>query len=168
MLGARENNLKNIDVEFPLGVLTVVTGVSGSGKSTLVNDILYRALARKLYRSREEPGAHKTIEGLEHIDKVIRDRPVADRAHAAFESGDLHRGCSRRFAISTPCCPNRASAATSRDASPSTSRAGAAKPARVTACKRIEMNFLPDVYVLCEVCGGARYNQETLAVKYKG
>ena len=91
ILGARQNNLKNLDVSFPLGVMTVVTGVSGSGKSTLVNDILYRALAQKLYRSREEPGAYKTISGTENIDKVIRIDQSADRAHPAFESGHLHR-----------------------------------------------------------------------------
>jgi excinuclease ABC subunit A len=166
ILGARENNLKNIDVAFPLGVMTVVTGVSGSGKSTLVNDILYRALARQLYRSREEPGQHKTISGAEKIDKVIRidQSPIGrtPRSNPATYTGvfaqirDLYamlpesreRGYKAgRFSFNVP--------------------GGRCEACQGEGQRRIEMNFLPDVYVLCEVCGGKRYNHETLAVKYK-
>ncbi|HKD02953.1 MAG TPA: excinuclease ABC subunit UvrA [Terriglobales bacterium] len=167
ILGARENNLKNLDVTFPLGVMTVVTGVSGSGKSTLVNDILYRALARSLYRSREEPGEHRMISGAENIDKVIRidQSPIGrtPRSNPATYTGvfaqirDLYamlpesreRGYKPgRFSFNVP--------------------GGRCEACQGEGQRRIEMNFLPDVYVVCEVCSGKRYNHETLAVKYKG
>jgi excinuclease ABC subunit A len=167
ILGARANNLKNLDVVFPLGVMTVVTGVSGSGKSTLVNDILYRALARQLYRSREEPGAHKAITGAELIDKVIRidQSPIGrtPRSNPATYTGifaavrDLYamlpesreRGYkSGRFSFNVP--------------------GGRCEACQGGGQRRIEMNFLPDVYVQCEVCGGRRYNYETLSVHYNG
>jgi excinuclease ABC subunit A len=167
ILGARENNLKNLDVTFPLGVMTVVTGVSGSGKSTLVNDILYRALARQLYRSREEPGLHKAISGADVIDKVIRidQSPIGrtPRSNPATYTGvfaqirDLYamlpesreRGYKPgRFSFNVP--------------------GGRCEACQGEGQRRIEMNFLPDVYVVCEVCNGRRYNHETLAVKYKG
>ena len=167
ILGARENNLKNLDITFPLGTMTVVTGVSGSGKSTLVNDILYRALARLLYRSREEPGVHKSISGAEHIDKVIRidQSPIGrtPRSNPATYTGmfaqirDLYAMLpeSRERGYK----PGRFSFNVS---------GGRCEACQGEGQRRIEMNFLPDVYVLCEVCGGRRYNQETLAVKYNG
>jgi excinuclease ABC subunit A len=167
VLGARENNLKNLDVVFPLGVMTVVTGVSGSGKSTLVNDILYRALAKQLYRSREEPGTHKSISGSELVDKVIRidQSPIGrtPRSNPATYTGmfaqirDLYamlpesreRGYKPgRFSFNVP--------------------GGRCEACQGEGQRRIEMNFLPDVYVQCEVCGGRRYNHETLSVCYKG
>jgi excinuclease ABC subunit A len=167
ILGARENNLKNLDVTFPLGVMTVVTGVSGSGKSTLVNDILYRALARQLYRSREEPGLHKAISGAEAIDKVIRidQSPIGrtPRSNPATYTGvfaqirDLYAMLpeSRERGYK----PGRFSFNVS---------GGRCEACQGEGQRRIEMNFLPDVYVVCEVCNGRRYNHETLSVKYKG
>ncbi|MBO4337938.1 MAG: excinuclease ABC subunit UvrA, partial [Lachnospiraceae bacterium] len=165
--GAAENNLKNIDIEIPLGVFTCVTGVSGSGKSSLINEILYKALARKLNRAKTIPGKHKGIEGVDKLDKVIDidQSPIGrtPRSNPATYTGvfdtirDLfagtqdakEKGYSKgRFSFNV-------------------------KGGRCEACAgdgiiKIEMHFLPDVYVPCEVCGGKRYNRETLDVRYKG
>ncbi len=167
VIGASQNNLKNIDVEIPLGVMTCVTGVSGSGKSSLVNEILYKSLAKQLNRARTIPGSHKEIQGVEQLDKVIdidqspigrtpRSNPatytgVFDQIRDLFAStADAKaRGYTKgRFSFNV-------------------------KGGRCEACSgdgiiKIEMHFLPDVYVPCEVCGGQRYNRETLEVKYKG
>ena len=165
--GARAHNLKDVTASFPIGVLTVVTGVSGSGKSTLVNDILYRSLAKQLYRSKEEPGAHKAITGTDQLDKIVQidQSPIGrtPRSNPATYTG-VFSAIRDLFAM----LPE--------------SRERGYKPGRFSfnvqggrceACqgdgqRRIEMNFLPDVYVLCEVCNGRRYNQETLAVRFNG
>ena len=167
VVGAAENNLKNIDVKFPLGVMTCVTGVSGSGKSSLVNEILYKSMAKKLNRARVIPGKHKWIEGLEMLDKVIDidQSPIGrtPRSNPATYTGvfDLIRDL---FAATA-------------DAKAKGYKKGRfsfnVKGGRCEACSgdgiiKIEMHFLPDVYVPCEVCGGKRYNRETLEVKYKG
>ena len=165
--GAKENNLKNIDVKFPLGVMTCVTGVSGSGKSSLVNEILYKSLARDLNRARVIPGKHKKIEGIEQLDKVIAidQSPIGrtPRSNPATYTGvfDMIRDLF----------------ASTADAKAKGYKKGRfsfnVKGGRCEACSgdgilKIEMHFLPDVYVPCEVCQGKRYNRETLEVKYKG
>lgn len=164
---AAENNLKNIDVKIPLGVMTCVTGVSGSGKSSLVNEILYKSLARKLNRARTIPGKHKCIEGVEQLDKVIDidQSPIGrtPRSNPATYTGVFDQ--------------IRDLFAATADAKARGYKKGRfsfnVKGGRCEACSgdgilKIEMHFLPDVYVPCEVCQGKRYNRETLEVKYKG
>ena len=165
--GAQENNLKNIDVKVPLGVMTCVTGVSGSGKSSLVNEILYKHLARSLNRARCIPGKHKGIDGLEQLDKVIciDQSPIGrtPRSNPATYTGVFDQ--IRDLFAATP------------DAKARGYKKGRfsfnVKGGRCEACSgdgilKIEMHFLPDVYVPCEVCQGKRYNRETLEIKYKG
>ena len=167
IVGARENNLKNVTVNVPLGMLTAVTGVSGSGKSTLINDILYRVLATKLNKAKLVPGRHTRVEGLEHLDKVIHvdQSPICrtPRSNPATYTGVFDH--VRKLFAETP-------EAKMRGYLPGRFSFNV-KGGRCEACKgdgtiKIEMNFLPDVYVPCEVCHGARYNRETLQVKYKG
>jgi excinuclease ABC subunit A len=167
ILGATQHSLKGVDVDIPLGLLTVVTGVSGSGKSTLLNEILYRSLAREIYGSHEEPGAHTSIEGIDLLDKVIRidQAPIGrtPRSNPATYTGlftlirDLYamlpesreRGYKPgRFSFNV--------------------KGGRCEACQGDGLKRIEMNFLPDVYVTCDVCRARRYNRETLQVKFKG
>jgi excinuclease ABC subunit A len=165
--GAREHNLRGLDVTFPLGCFLAVTGVSGSGKSTLVNDILYTTLANELNRARLVPGRHRTITGLEHLDKVVHvdQSPIGrtPRSNPATYTG-VYDHIRKLFA--------QTSEAKIRGYQPGRFSFNV-KGGRCEACSgdgtiKIEMNFLPDVYVPCEVCKGARYNRETLEVHYKG
>jgi excinuclease ABC subunit A len=167
VVGARENNLVNVDAAFPLGLFTAVTGVSGSGKSTLVNEILYKVLANKLNGAKQVAGRHRTVQGLEHLDKVVHvdQSPIGrtPRSNPATYTGVFDH-IRKLFAETTEAkvrgyLPGRFSFNV--------------KGGRCEACSgdgtlKIEMNFLPDVYVPCEVCHGARYNRETLEVHYKG
>ena len=167
ILGARENNLKNLNVKIPLGTLTLVTGVSGSGKSTLVNEILYKGIASRLYHAKGKPGAHKKIKGLEHIDKIIDidQQPIGrtPRSNPATYTGVFD--AIRELFSQTSEAKMRGYKAGRFSFN--------VKGGRCEACRgdgilKIEMHFLPDVYVPCEVCKGARYNRETLEVRYKG
>ncbi|EHL79637.1 excinuclease ABC subunit UvrA [Bacillus smithii] len=167
IIGAKENNLKNVKVKFPLGVFIAVTGVSGSGKSTLVNEILYKALAHKLYQAKQKPGQHKEVKGIEHLDKVVEidQSPIGrtPRSNPATYTGvfddirdvfartteaKMHGYKKGRFSFNV--------------------KGGRCEACRGDGIIKIEMHFLPDVYVPCEVCHGKRYNRETLEVKYKG
>lgn len=167
IVGANENNLRNVDVKIPLGIFTCVTGVSGSGKSTLINEILHKSLAQKLHNAKAKPGSHKEILGLEHIEKVI----------------DIDQSPIGRTPRSNPATYTgvfdyiRDLFSTTNDAQARGYKAGRfsfnVKGGRCEACRgdgiiKIEMHFLPDVYVPCEICKGARYNRETLEIKYKG
>ncbi|WP_220500291.1 MULTISPECIES: excinuclease ABC subunit UvrA [Thermomonospora] len=165
--GAQQNNLKNVDVAFPLGVFTAVTGVSGSGKSTLVNDILYNALAKELHGAKTVPGKHRRITGLEHVDKVVHvdQSPIGrtPRSNPATYTGVFDH-IRKLFAQTTEAKvrgyqPGRFSFNV---------KGGRCENCSGDGTIKIEMNFLPDVYVPCEVCHGARYNRETLEVHYKG
>ena len=165
--GARENNLKNIDVEFPTGIMTCVTGVSGSGKSSLVNEILYKSMAKQLNRARTIPGLCDGVEGLEQLDKVINidQSPIGrtPRSNPATYTGvfDMIRDL---FAAT----PDAKAKGYKKGRFSFNVKGGRCENCHGDGIIKIEMNFLPDVYVPCEVCGGKRYNRETLDVKYKG
>ena len=167
IVGAAENNLKNVNVKFPLGTLTLVTGVSGSGKSTLVNEILYRGVASRLYRAKGKPGKHKKIKGLEHIDKVINidQQPIGrtPRSNPATYTGVFDAIRELFSQVSESRMRGYKAGRFSFNV-----KGGRCEACRGDGILKIEMQFLPDVYVPCEVCKGARYNRETLEVHYKG
>jgi excinuclease ABC subunit A len=165
--GAREHNLQDVTIRIPLGILTVVTGVSGSGKSTLINDILYRSLAQSIYGSREEPGAHDSLTGADQLDKVVRiDQSPIGRTPRSNPATYTQ--------VFSPIRDLFAMLPESRERGYKPGRfsfnvmGGRCEACQGDGQRRIEMNFMPDVYVQCEVCNGRRYNQETLAVKFKG
>ena len=167
IVGAAENNLKDVNVKFPLGTLTLVTGVSGSGKSTLVNEILYRGVASRLYRAKGKPGKHKKIKGLEHIDKVINidQQPIGrtPRSNPATYTGVFDAIRELFSQVSESRMRGYKAGRFSFNV-----KGGRCEACRGDGILKIEMQFLPDVYVPCEVCKGARYNRETLEVHYKG
>jgi len=167
VVGARENNLQNVDVDFPLGVMTAVTGVSGSGKSSLVNDVLYEVLANKLNRAKGVAGKHTRIEGLEQLDKVVHvdQAPIGrtPRSNPATYTGVFDK--IRALFAETPEAKVRGY---QQGRFSFNVKGGRCETCSGDGTIRIEMNFLPDVYVMCEDCKGARYNRETLQVKYKG
>jgi excinuclease ABC subunit A len=165
--GARHNNLKNLDVVFPLGLFICVTGVSGAGKSSLVDDILYKALSRKLHRALSNPGQHRRIEGIEHLDKVVEidQSPIGrtPRSNPATYTG-LFTPLRDLFAM----LPESRIRGYKAGRFSFNVKGGRCEDCQGEGLRRIEMSFLPDVHVLCETCRGKRYNRETLAVKYKG
>lgn len=167
IVGAAENNLKDVNVKFPLGTLTLVTGVSGSGKSTLVNEILYRGVASRLYRAKGKPGKHKKIKGLEYIDKVINidQQPIGrtPRSNPATYTGVFDAIRELFSQVSESRMRGYKAGRFSFNV-----KGGRCEACRGDGILKIEMQFLPDVYVPCEVCKGARYNRETLEVHYKG
>ena len=165
--GAKSHNLKDVTAHFPLGVMTVITGVSGSGKSTLVNDILYRSLAKQLYRSKEEPGQHKAVLGIDQLDKAVQidQSPIGrtPRSNPATYTG-VFTAIREYFAM----LPESRERGYKSGRFSFNVQGGRCEACQGDGQRRIEMNFLPDVYVLCDVCNGRRYNQETLAVKLNG
>ena len=167
ILGAQENNLKQIDVDFPIGLFTCVTGVSGSGKSTLVNEILYKSLASKLLKKKRKTGKHKDVLGLEHIDKVIDidQSPIGrtPRSNPATYTG-MFDHIRDLFAL----VPEAKARGYKKGRFSFNVKGGRCESCNGDGINKIEMHFLPDVYVQCDVCKGKRYNRETLEVKYKG
>jgi excinuclease ABC subunit A len=165
--GATEHNLKDVSVDIPLGLLTVVTGVSGSGKSTLVNEILYRSLAKEIYGSHEDPGAHESIEGIELIDKVIRiDQDAIGRTPRSNPA--TYTGLFTLIRDLYAMLPESRERGYKPGRFSFNVKGGRCEACQGDGLKRIEMNFLPDVYVTCDVCRARRYNRETLQVKFKG